>query len=882
MADKKPLPRRPSIYGGDEASEKARWESMFKSVLGRDQDEKTKAAGQRTAEKWARTFYNTLKDAYKKYEGVEETQWQEQLKIAIDHAKERAEKETETYFDTRKTAYESAEKGYASAQAEIGYSTKQALGTARAEDRTALDIKAIKGDDAKPAQQMLSASVEYVKALREAQLPEDEFKKRAVDGLARQLQDIQSVAYLSDTTKKRLVGEITKLQASIGAESFGEKFKTALKGQASQGLANVIKNLPGMGAADVVGQLLGKGKLSDRLAGRFDIEGRGSRESGAAAAEESMARGMGTATSLAGRMDVTRNRLLEQQLETAGGTAKQQLNQYGVDTQQKTRQIAEDTSFYKKLATSPRYIGPGASAGASGTLYSDIGPARIARKLNAKRQATSVSDTSPIPQEEAKLERDERARARAQELKQEAMTTPAGAGDSDLQNALEAMTVNSDAMSSTLQKIHDFLTEETGLKKILEEVAKKGGGGVGDGITDTAMDLATSRGGRGVLGKAGKVLGGRGGGLLSKVGPRALGLGSRLGGAAKFAGRLAGKAALPLAAGMAGYDAYKGFNADPNLSLGGKLMNAGKGVASGLTFGLSDYVTGGVTTGTPAASTTPEQKAGGGGSGGALDDGEKFTLANEGVRTRPYKDSLGLWTVGVGHLIGDGKNLPPEMNRDFSQDEVMSMYKDDYAKAEKGASQTPGFGKMNEMGKDALTDLAFNMGTSWYKKFPSTSAALARGDGEASASGLTNSLWFRQVGNRGPKVVSMVRTGFNASASGADTSTSPVASSEPSKNLGETSSTTGAGGAETGGGATSPTPSYAYASPTRAAGPVASGTSTLATQQSAANTAPIVMGLQGAQQAASAAPPIMQPIPIPIRPRNDDRMLESLRAVNIV
>ena len=33
-------------------------------------------------------------------------------------------------------------------------------------------------------------------------------------------------------------------------------------------------------------------------------------------------------------------------------------------------------------------------------------------------------------------------------------------------------------------------------------------------------------------------------------------------------------------------------------------------------------------------------------------------MHHEGVRCKPYQDCIGLWTVGVGHLIG--KTLPPE------------------------------------------------------------------------------------------------------------------------------------------------------------------------------------------------------------------------------
>ena len=75
--------------------------------------------------------------------------------------------------------------------------------------------------------------------------------------------------------------------------------------------------------------------------------------------------------------------------------------------------------------------------------------------------------------------------------------------------------------------------------------------------------------------------------------------GSRLLNLAKGGARILGKLALPLTAGMAAYDAYQGFNADPNASFGGKMANAGKSALSGMTFGLSDYLTGGVTTGTP-------------------------------------------------------------------------------------------------------------------------------------------------------------------------------------------------------------------------------------------------------------------------------------------
>lgn len=70
--------------------------------------------------------------------------------------------------------------------------------------------------------------------------------------------------------------------------------------------------------------------------------------------------------------------------------------------------------------------------------------------------------------------------------------------------------------------------------------------------------------------------------------------GAGLAGVANLTGRAAGKIALPVTAALAAKDAYDGYNAKPNASVSRKLKNAGSQVLSGLTFGASDYATGGI------------------------------------------------------------------------------------------------------------------------------------------------------------------------------------------------------------------------------------------------------------------------------------------------
>ena len=149
---------------------------------------------------------------------------------------------------------------------------------------------------------------------------------------------------------------------------------------------------------------------------------------------------------------------------------------------------------------------------------------------------------------------------------------------------------------------------------------------------------------------------------------------------------------------------------------------------------------------------------------------------HEGVKNAPYKDSLGLWTVGVGHLIGDGKSLPPEWNRQLSDKEVDDLFSQDYNHHMKAAEKIPGYNNLNDKGKAALIDLTFNMGPAWYKKWPSFTKALESGDIEGAAKNLETSKWYTQVGKRAPEIVAMIRAG-----AGSNTDTAVPAGKDDTK-----------------------------------------------------------------------------------------------------
>jgi GH24 family phage-related lysozyme (muramidase) len=169
----------------------------------------------------------------------------------------------------------------------------------------------------------------------------------------------------------------------------------------------------------------------------------------------------------------------------------------------------------------------------------------------------------------------------------------------------------------------------------------------------------------------------------------------------------------------------------------------------------------------PPPKAVASKTASKGGSSMSEDDIKKMIIAHEGKRYEPYKDSLGLWTVGVGHLIGDGKSLPPEWNRKLSEEEVMKLFEDDYAHHRLAAQSIPGFGKLGTSGQGALTDLTFNMGPSWIQKWPKLKKQLADLDVAGAASNLEDSKWFGQVKSRGPEIVDMLRNSPVSAANGA-------------------------------------------------------------------------------------------------------------------
>jgi len=110
------------------------------------------------------------------------------------------------------------------------------------------------------------------------------------------------------------------------------------------------------------------------------------------------------------------------------------------------------------------------------------------------------------------------------------------------------------------------------------------------------------------------------------------------------------------------------------------------------------------------------------------DNGINLIKRFEGVRYKPYRCPAGLFTIGYGHLIGDGKQLPDSYNKTFTEREVDELLRKDLARFERGVAMLfPVSYRFTQGTYDALISFSFNLGLGALQR-STVRSALLRGD----------------------------------------------------------------------------------------------------------------------------------------------------------
>ncbi len=113
----------------------------------------------------------------------------------------------------------------------------------------------------------------------------------------------------------------------------------------------------------------------------------------------------------------------------------------------------------------------------------------------------------------------------------------------------------------------------------------------------------------------------------------------------------------------------------------------------------------------------------------------KLIKHHEGVRNRPYRCPANLYTVGVGHLIGDGKSLPESWNRTFTEAEIDGILKSDLRRFELGVHKMLPNVPLRQHEFDAIISFCFNLGLGCFQR-STLRQALLRGDKKAAMESL--------------------------------------------------------------------------------------------------------------------------------------------------
>jgi lysozyme len=126
---------------------------------------------------------------------------------------------------------------------------------------------------------------------------------------------------------------------------------------------------------------------------------------------------------------------------------------------------------------------------------------------------------------------------------------------------------------------------------------------------------------------------------------------------------------------------------------------------------------------------------------------------HEGVKSHVYLCSAGYETIGVGRNIS-------KSGMGLSDDEVDYLLENDIVRVIKElSSEYPWFKDLDDVRKDAMIDISFNLGATRLRGFKRALAAMEVADYTTAAKEFLDSKWSRDVKGRATELCYMVETG---------------------------------------------------------------------------------------------------------------------------
>lgn len=136
-----------------------------------------------------------------------------------------------------------------------------------------------------------------------------------------------------------------------------------------------------------------------------------------------------------------------------------------------------------------------------------------------------------------------------------------------------------------------------------------------------------------------------------------------------------------------------------------------------------------------------------------IDNVKDLIIRHEGIVPHAYQDSLGYWTIGVGHLIDKrrGGRLSKRIIELILEEDLEDVRRD-----------LPAWISSDTLGPvrcAVLVDMAFNLGVAGLLGFTNTLKAVQEGRYEDASVLMMQSKWAKQVGPRASRLSLMMKTG---------------------------------------------------------------------------------------------------------------------------
>jgi lysozyme len=125
-------------------------------------------------------------------------------------------------------------------------------------------------------------------------------------------------------------------------------------------------------------------------------------------------------------------------------------------------------------------------------------------------------------------------------------------------------------------------------------------------------------------------------------------------------------------------------------------------------------------------------------------------VMHEGMKLKPYYDTVSKLTIGVGRNLTDNG---------ISREEALTLLETDIKLAHLHADTYDWYHTLDDVRQNVVVEMIFNLGATTFRGFKLTQASLARHQFESAADHMLDSKWARQVGVRALRLAKMMRTG---------------------------------------------------------------------------------------------------------------------------